>query len=53
MKPHRERHEMLYNGHEYDDDSHDIFHDGGYNFMTSQRSTFRMRSGKQREIVQY
>jgi len=42
MKSHRERHEMIYNRHENDDGSHGIFHDGGYNFMTCQKSTFQM-----------
>ena len=51
MKPHCERHEMIYNGHEYDDDSHDIFHDGGYNFMTSQKSTFQMSPNLSKQRV--
>ena len=42
MKSHRERHEMIYNRHENDDGSHGLFHYGGYNFMTCQKSTFRM-----------
>ena len=36
------RHEMIYYRHENDDGSHGIFHDGGYNFMACQKSTFQM-----------